>query len=175
MEADEARDVLKRWGAAMTARFADRGYKLDPVWDLARVMRVPGSRNHKPEVGKPCFIFRDYGNLYNVDDLQDIVHDNMESRAAQAELAGRVVDEEVMAFIDDEVSVVGDEVFDSALADEALDDRDVDYTGEFLATASETSDFFFLQIEELRKSLDPLIHELLAMDEDEGVDASLGD
>jgi glutamyl-tRNA reductase len=38
--------------------------------------------------------------LYNVDDLQDIVHENMESRAAQAELASRVVDEEVMAFIE---------------------------------------------------------------------------
>ena len=51
-------------------------------------------RDVDPKVARLDQVF-----LYNVDDLQDIVHENMESRAAQAELAGRVVEEEVSAFL----------------------------------------------------------------------------
>ena len=82
---------------------------------------------------------------------------------------------EVVAFIDDDVSVVGDEVFDDALADETLDHGDIDLTGEFLTSASKTSDVFFIEIEELGEPFDPLIHELLAMNENEGVDSALCD
>lgn len=82
---------------------------------------------------------------------------------------------EVMAFIDDDVPVVGDEVFDDAFANETLDHNDVDLSGEFFASASETSDVLFFEIEELGESLDPLIHELLAMNENEGADSALRD
>jgi hypothetical protein len=82
---------------------------------------------------------------------------------------------EMVAFIDDDVSVVGDEVFDDALTDEALDHDDVDLSGEFFASASKASDVFFIEIEELGEPFDPLIHELLAMNEDEGVDSALCD
>lgn len=51
-------------------------------------------RDVDPKVARLDQVF-----LYNVDDLQDIVHENMESRAAQAELAGQVVEEEVSAFL----------------------------------------------------------------------------
>lgn len=82
---------------------------------------------------------------------------------------------EVVAFVDDEVAVVGDEVFDHALANEALDDGDVDPAGECFASAAEVSDLFFFELEKLRKALDPLIHELLAVHEDESVDSALRD
>lgn len=53
---------------------------------------------------------------------------------------------EVVAFVDDEVAVVGNEVFDHALANEALDDGDVDVAGEFLAASAEASDFLLIEV-----------------------------
>jgi glutamyl-tRNA reductase len=80
----------------------------EPVIDyrtMKRVMRkrrgapvflvdIAVPRDIEPRVAKLEQVFS-----YNVDDLQDIVHENMENRAAQAELASRVVDEEVSAFL----------------------------------------------------------------------------
>jgi glutamyl-tRNA reductase len=51
-------------------------------------------RDVDPEVGKVEHVF-----LYNVDDLQTIVHDNMRTRAGEAERAIALVDEEVAAFL----------------------------------------------------------------------------
>lgn len=82
---------------------------------------------------------------------------------------------EVVAFVDDEVAVVGDEVFHDAFADETLDDGNVDLSGKFFATTAEAADLFLFEIKELGKALDPLVHELLAMDENESVDAALCD
>ena len=38
---------MKRWGQLISDRCADRGWVTDPVYDLARILRVPGSTNHK--------------------------------------------------------------------------------------------------------------------------------
>lgn len=70
--------------AAMKAR---RGRPIFLV-DIA----VP--RDVDPEVARLDQVF-----LYNIDDLQGIVHDNMRSRAAEAERAGALVDEEVAQFV----------------------------------------------------------------------------
>jgi P4 family phage/plasmid primase-like protien len=44
---DEARAVLKWFGELARGVASAHGATLDPVWDLPRVMRVPGSTNHK--------------------------------------------------------------------------------------------------------------------------------
>lgn len=51
-------------------------------------------RDVEPEVAKLDQVF-----LYNIDDLQSIVHDNLRSRVAEAERAGVVVEEEVAEFV----------------------------------------------------------------------------
>jgi glutamyl-tRNA reductase len=51
-------------------------------------------RDVEPEVAKLEGVF-----LYNIDDLQGIVHDNLRGRAAEAERAGVLVDAEVAEFV----------------------------------------------------------------------------
>ncbi|MBZ5711831.1 glutamyl-tRNA reductase [Nannocystis pusilla] len=51
-------------------------------------------RDVEPEVARLEQVF-----LYNIDDLQGIVHDNMRARAAEAERAGSLVEEEVGEFV----------------------------------------------------------------------------
>lgn len=74
----------KQIKAAMRAR---RGAPLFIV-DMA----VP--RDVAPEVGKLSQVY-----LYNVDDLQEIVRDNLSARAGEVEKANTLVDEEVEAFL----------------------------------------------------------------------------
>ena len=57
---------------------------------------------------------------------------------------------------------------------QALNHGDVDPALELLATAANTTDRAFLDIEKLAQSSGPLLHELLAVDEYQGVDTALG-
>jgi len=43
---------LRAFGAGLTAHFSSRGYDIDNVFDLARLLRVPGCLNHKASVGE---------------------------------------------------------------------------------------------------------------------------
>lgn len=83
------------------------GSKL-PVIDRAMMKPVMKARRQRPlflvDIAVPRDIdpavsYTDHVFLYNVDDLQGIVHDNMRSRAGEAERAGAMVDEEVQAFL----------------------------------------------------------------------------
>jgi hypothetical protein len=47
LEAAAAGAVLEDWRAAWDAHAAASGWRVDPVFDLARVMRLPGTFNHK--------------------------------------------------------------------------------------------------------------------------------
>lgn len=40
-------DLLDRWGAWWKHTAAGRGWTIDPVWDPARIMRLPATLNHK--------------------------------------------------------------------------------------------------------------------------------
>jgi glutamyl-tRNA reductase len=51
-------------------------------------------RDVDPEVGELDHVF-----LYNIDDLQTVVHDNLRARSAEAQRAGALVDEEVASFV----------------------------------------------------------------------------
>jgi hypothetical protein len=46
---NEAEPLLARWGATWTAIFDKAGLHLDPVWNIDRVMRLPGTYNMKTE------------------------------------------------------------------------------------------------------------------------------
>ena len=55
------------------------------------------------------------------------------------------------------MTVVRHPVIDDALADEALDEGDVNSTGKFLVPAAEAADGFGGQTEKGREALDPLL------------------
>ncbi|MCA9694645.1 MAG: glutamyl-tRNA reductase, partial [Myxococcales bacterium] len=79
-----------------------------PVIDRALMKRVMRARRNEPvflvDIAVPRDVDADVARLdevflYNIDDLQAIVHDNMRSRVAEAERAATLVEEEVAAFI----------------------------------------------------------------------------
>jgi hypothetical protein len=61
-----------------------------------------------------------------------------------------------VAFVDDQMPVVRHAVIDDALADEALDQGDINSAGEFLVPATEPADGFGGQVEKGGEALDPL-------------------
>jgi hypothetical protein len=48
-----AAELVHRWQARLRAVLEEKGWALDSTHDLARVMRLPGTRNHKPEHEPP--------------------------------------------------------------------------------------------------------------------------
>ena len=79
----------------------------DPIINRKRLKPVMKSRRHRPlflvDIAVPRDIHNDVSRLedvflYNVDDLQGIVHDNLRSRRGEADKADGLVDEEVRAF-----------------------------------------------------------------------------
>ena len=79
-----------------------------PVIDRSMMKPVMKMRRHRPlflvDIAvprdvDPAVSQTDHVYLYNVDDLQGIVHDNMRLRAGEAERADAVVDEEVQEFL----------------------------------------------------------------------------
>jgi len=79
-----------------------------PVIDRELMKRVLWARRGEPvflvDIAVPRDVAPDVGNLeqvflYNIDDLQGIVHDNMRARSAEADRASALVDEEVDNFL----------------------------------------------------------------------------
>ena len=82
---------------------------------------------------------------------------------------------DVVAFVHHHVAVVRDAVVHLPVPDQALNHGDVDPALELLATAAQTTDLTFRNVEKLAQPVAPLLHELLAVNENQGVDAALGD
>lgn len=51
-----AADFLRRWGATVQSHAQQRGWQFDPVWDLARLLRVPGTTNWKTAPRRPVIM-----------------------------------------------------------------------------------------------------------------------
>jgi hypothetical protein len=82
---------------------------------------------------------------------------------------------QMMAFVDDELTVIGHAVVHHAFAYHALDHRYVDQPGRAAAAATDTADGLGGQTEKQREPLDPLIEELAAMHEHQRAHAACGD
>ena len=63
----------------------------------------------------------------------------------------------MVAFVDDEVSVVGDPIVDDALPDQALNDRDIDPPSWLVPTAADATDVGRWHVQECRQAGNPLI------------------
>ncbi len=65
----DATPLLARWGATWAERGRERGWHVDNVFDLARVMRLPGTTNRKT-APRPVYIVRaDWRLRFGLDDL----------------------------------------------------------------------------------------------------------
>ena len=71
---DDAETLARRWGATVLCAAEYAGYVVDPVSDLARVMRIPGTNNHKEPVHVKMVETRlDDGPIYDLVDLVDLM------------------------------------------------------------------------------------------------------
>ena len=67
---DQLDDLLEAWAHTWTERFAALGYHIDNVFDISRVMRIPGTLNHKTDPPQPVRIWEcETGGRYGVDDI----------------------------------------------------------------------------------------------------------
>ena len=81
----------------------------------------------------------------------------------------------MVALVDHEMSVIGDDVVDFALANQALDDADIDDAARLAPAAADLPDRGGREIEKRREPRDPLFHELTAVDEHQRVGSAGGD
>jgi hypothetical protein len=81
----------------------------------------------------------------------------------------------VVALVDDDVSVAGHDVLDTSLPDEALDHRDVQPAVGLPLTAADLPDFLLPEAQEHRQLRDPLVEERPTVYHDQGASSSLGD
>lgn len=66
------RELLVRWGATWARLAAERDVHIDNVFDVPRIMRLPGTRNHKTLIIDEVRIERaDWGLRYGLDDLDE--------------------------------------------------------------------------------------------------------
>ena len=81
----------------------------------------------------------------------------------------------MVAFVDDQVSVVSHQVAHHVLAHQALDDRHVQRPCRLLSPAADPADGLGRQPQKRRQSLNPLFLQLPAMHENQRIDPALGD
>jgi hypothetical protein len=73
---DKATDILKRWGHTWSQRAGEHGWHLDSVFDVARILRLPGTYNHKVGEVHPVEVLEaDWSLRYGVDDLDQFLVD----------------------------------------------------------------------------------------------------
>ena len=76
---------------------------------------------------------------------------------------------QVMAFIDDDMPVIGDQIGDDALSNQALHEGDIDVPGRLLLPAMDNAELVRRDVQEGLETRDPLIEKLPTMDENQGV------
>ncbi len=79
---------------------------------------------------------------------------------------------QVMAFVDDYMPIVGDQIRDGTLPHQALHEGDIDIPGQLLLPAMDDAELVRRDIQKGLETRHPLIEELPAMDKDQGVPIS---
>jgi hypothetical protein len=81
---------------------------------------------------------------------------------------------QMVAFVNDEMPIIADDVIDFSLASEVLDQGDVNLTCRLATTTADPADRVTRHICERCEPLDPLIHELTAVNEDQCIPSAFG-
>ena len=80
-----------------------------------------------------------------------------------------------MAFINNEVPVLTDNILHNPFAAEALNQRDIERASRILLSPANLADLLAIYSEELCESFHPLVEKLAAVDQDEGAYTSFSD
>lgn len=80
----DVEEILKRFQARIRQAFAQRGWKLDSTADLTRVLRVPGTENHKLSAARPVALLPHRGPSYSFSALAAFAHGPTSAPPAQS-------------------------------------------------------------------------------------------
>jgi hypothetical protein len=83
-EREQAARMSAGFQAALKARAASAGFDIDSTFDLARLMRLPGTFNHKGSAPAPVEIIVGDGPTYELEEISAVAADYMSSAAAAA-------------------------------------------------------------------------------------------
>lgn len=89
---DDLGDLLEAYGATWHKVGKDAGYHVDNVFDLARIMRAPGTTNRKLDHPRPVrLLFADWTRRYGISELRDQLEDPPEPETYGGEKRSRDV------------------------------------------------------------------------------------
>jgi len=91
-ERQEAKEMAIRWSATLKARAAARGWDVDSVHDLARVLRLPGTYNRKAEPVPVRIVSLDENKRYNPSDLDPYMLEVLPTAQVIADVGELVLD-----------------------------------------------------------------------------------
>ncbi|MFG3619065.1 AAA family ATPase [Nocardia sp. NPDC047654] len=97
----EAKHLLKRWGHLVGRVAESHGVKADSVWDLARLLRMPGTTNTKPDMEPVAATIESHsGEMVSIDRIREVLDENDIPELSVDEISdGIATDAEVEAFI----------------------------------------------------------------------------
>src|SRR5579871_2260301 len=81
----------------------------------------------------------------------------------------------VVAFVDDNVAVIGDAIVNRPFTDKALKQCNVEGSRKFLSSSADLANRFLRQVEKGTKPLDPLVKQLLSMHQHKRIRSTLCD
>lgn len=66
--------IFKGFGKYVNSEAKKRGWKIDSVYDLARILRVPGTINHKLGTGAKCEVIESHDERHSISDFMQFIH-----------------------------------------------------------------------------------------------------
>ena len=69
----EVDPLLKRFGLTLMTGADKLGFRIDHVFEAARLMRLPGTSNCKPGLDRPFVGYKAYGYRYSRTDFADLL------------------------------------------------------------------------------------------------------
>ncbi|MDO4200321.1 MAG: DUF927 domain-containing protein [Clostridia bacterium] len=86
--------IFKGFGKYVNGEAKKHGWKIDSVYDLARILRVPGTINHKLGTGAKCEVIESHDEQHSISDFMQFIHshDKVSSVGKTAQGVGKVVE-----------------------------------------------------------------------------------
>ena len=81
--------IFKGFGKYVNSEAKKYGWKIDSVYDLARILRAPGTINHKLGTGAKCEVIESDGKRHDIIDFMQFIHSH-EGVASIGNIAQRV-------------------------------------------------------------------------------------
>ena len=66
--------IFRGFGRYVNSEAKKYGWKIDSVYDLARILRVPGTINHKLGTGAKCEVIESHDERHSISDFMQFIH-----------------------------------------------------------------------------------------------------